>query len=70
MEPPRSQNKVEKLIGCMTALSQFISRLVERGMAFYKLLKRVDILQWTLGAHEAFEALKKFLTTLVLKLPN
>jgi hypothetical protein len=42
MEPPRSQKKLQRLIGCMTALSRFISRLGERGMPFYKLLKKVD----------------------------
>ena len=42
MEPPRSQKKVEKLTGCMAALSRFISRLGEKGMPFYKLLKKVD----------------------------
>jgi hypothetical protein len=30
MEPPRSQKKVQRLTGCMAALSRFISRLGER----------------------------------------
>jgi hypothetical protein len=42
MEPPRSQKKVQRLTGCMAALSRFISRLGEKGMPFYKLLKKVD----------------------------
>jgi hypothetical protein len=42
MEPPRLQKKVQRLTGCMAALSRFISRLDERGMSFYKLLKKVD----------------------------
>jgi hypothetical protein len=63
MEPPRSQKKVQRLTGCMAALSRFISRLGERGMPFYKLLKKVHKLQWTTKAQEALEALKKFLTT-------
>jgi hypothetical protein len=71
MEPLRSQKKVQKLIGCMAALSHFISRLGERGMPFYKLLKKVDRFKWTLEAQEALKALKKFLTTpLVLKPPH
>jgi hypothetical protein len=32
MEPTRSQKKVQKLTGCMAALSRFILRLGERGM--------------------------------------
>jgi hypothetical protein len=71
MESPRSQNKVQRLTGCMATLSHFISRLGERGMLFYKLLKKVDKFQWTTEAQEALEALKKFLTTPpVLKLPR
>jgi hypothetical protein len=51
----------------MAALNRFISRLSEREMSFYKLLKKVDRFQWIA---EALEALKKFLTTpLVLKPP-
>jgi hypothetical protein len=55
----------------MAALSRFISRLGEKGMPFYKLLKKVDKVQWTIEAQEALEALKKFLTTPpVLKPPR
>jgi hypothetical protein len=70
MEVPQSQKKVQRLTGCLAALSRFISRLGEKGMPFYKLLKKVDKFQWTTEAQEALEALKKFLTTpSVLKLP-
>jgi hypothetical protein len=54
---------VERLTGCMAALSRFISRLGKKGMPFYKLLKKVDKFQCTIEAPEALEALKKFLTT-------
>jgi ribonuclease HI len=47
----------------MAALSRFISRLGEKGLPFYKLLKKVDKFQWTSEAQEALDALKKFLTT-------
>jgi hypothetical protein len=63
MEPPRSQRKVQRLTGCMATLSRFISRLGEKGMPFYKLLKKVDKFQWTTKAREALDALKKLLTT-------
>ena len=63
MEPPRSQKKVQRLTGCMAALSRFLSRLGEKRMSFYKLLKKVDKFQWTIEAQEALDALKKFLTT-------
>jgi ribonuclease HI len=54
---------VQRLTGCMAALSRFISRLGEKGLPFYKLLKKVDKFQWTTEAQEALDALKKFLTT-------
>jgi hypothetical protein len=70
MEAPRSQKKVQRLTGCMAAVSRFISRLGEKGLPFYKLLK-VDKFQWTSEAQEALDALKKFLTTPpVPKLPR
>ena len=61
MEAPQSQKKVQRLTGCMAALSRFISRLGEKGMSFYKLLKKVDKFHWTTEAQEALEALKKIL---------
>jgi hypothetical protein len=71
MEAPRSQKKVQRLTGCITALSRFISRLGEKSLPFYKLLKKVDKFQWTLEAQEALDALKKFLTAPpVLKSPH
>jgi hypothetical protein len=45
MEAPQSHKKVQRLTGCMVALSRFISRLGEKGMPFYKLLKKVDKFQ-------------------------
>jgi hypothetical protein len=63
MEAPRSKKKVQRLTGCMAALSRFISRLGEKGLLFYKLLKKVDKFQWTSEAQKALDALKKFLTT-------
>jgi hypothetical protein len=63
MKPPESLHDVQKLTGCMTALSKFISRLGVRGLPFFKLLKKHDKFQWTQEAQEAFEDLKKYLTT-------
>ena len=51
---------VQNLAGCMAALSRFVSRLGERAMFFYKLLKKQDKFQWTPEAQQAFDELKKF----------
>jgi SPX domain protein involved in polyphosphate accumulation len=47
MDAPRTIKDVQKLTGCMAALNKFISRLGERGLPFFKLLKRHDKFQWT-----------------------
>jgi hypothetical protein len=42
MGAPATIKDVQKLTGCMTALNRFISRLRERGLPFFKLLKCQD----------------------------
>ena len=71
MKPPSSQKDVQKLSGCMAALDRFISRLGERGMPFFKLLKKTDNFQWGPEAQQAFGDFKKLLTTpLVMASPH
>ena len=40
MGPIRNVKGVQRLTGCLATLSRFISRLGERGMPLYKLLKK------------------------------
>src|SRR5438128_9818468 len=61
---------VQKLTGCMAALSLFVSRLGERAMPFYKLLKKQDEFWWTLEAQRAFDELKEFLTSPPVLVPH
>ena len=42
MGPIRNVKGVQRLTNCLAALSRFISRLGERGMPLYKLLKKTD----------------------------
>ena len=42
MGPIRNVKGVQRLTGCLAALSRFISRLGERGMPLYKLLKKTN----------------------------
>ena len=39
MKPPTCVKDIQKLTGCMAALSHFISRLGKKGLPFFKLLK-------------------------------
>jgi hypothetical protein len=61
MDAPRTIKDIQKLIGCMAALNRFISRLGERGLPFFKLLKRRDKIQWTEEANQALQDLKHHL---------
>ena len=42
MGPIHNVKGVQRLIGYLAPLSRFISRLGERGMPLYKLLKKID----------------------------
>ena len=42
MGPIRNVKGIQRLTGCLAALSCFISQLGERGMPLYKLLKKTD----------------------------
>ena len=54
---------VQRLTGCLAALSRFISQLGEWGMPLYKLLKRTDAFVWTKEAQQALKSLKMSLTS-------
>ena len=63
MKPPRCKKDLMKLIGCMAALSRFISRLGDRGLPFFKRLRKSDKFEWNEEGAATFQQLKDFLTT-------
>jgi hypothetical protein len=54
MWPPACIKDVQKLTGCLVALSRFISRLAERALPFFKLLCKSGPFVWTDEAEEVF----------------
>jgi hypothetical protein len=62
MNAPTCIKDVQKLTGCMAALNRFISRLGERGLPFFKLLKHQEKFMWTPEADQALAQLKDFLS--------
>ena len=56
-------HNVQKLTGCLAALSQFISRLGEKALPLYRLMKKSDKFEWTDEAEAAFAELKTLLST-------
>jgi hypothetical protein len=53
MKAPTCIKDVQKLTGCMAALNRFISKLRERGLPFFKLLKHQEKIVWTPEADQA-----------------
>jgi hypothetical protein len=47
MRPPARIKDVQKLTGSLAALSRFISRLAERALPFFKLLRKSEPFSWT-----------------------
>jgi hypothetical protein len=61
MTAPTCIKDVQKLTGCLAALNRFISKLGERGLPFFKLLKHQKF-AWTPEADQALAQLKDFLS--------
>jgi hypothetical protein len=71
MGPIRDLKGVQRVLGCLAALSRFISRLGEKGLPLYRLLKKHERFSWTPKAQEALDKLKAPLThTPILTLPQ
>jgi hypothetical protein len=62
MKAPTCIKDVQKLTGCMAALNRFISKLGERGLPFFKLLKHLEKFVWTPEVDQALAQLKDFLS--------
>jgi hypothetical protein len=56
-------------MGCLAALSRFISRLGERGLHLYRLLRKAESFTWTPEAEEALGNLKALLTNAPILVP-
>jgi hypothetical protein len=54
IQPLACIKDVQKLTRCLATLSQFISRLVEWALPFFKLLRKSGPFVWTEEAGEAF----------------
>ena len=52
-------NDVQRPVGRIAALSWFISRLGEKAMPLYQMMKKTDDFVWNDAANAAFEDLKR-----------
>jgi ribonuclease HI len=62
MGPIKDLKGVQRVMGCLAALSRFISHLSEKGLPLYRLLRRAERFTWTPEAEEALGNLKALLT--------
>jgi hypothetical protein len=60
---PTCLKDMQRLTGCVAAISRFVSRLGEKAMHLYRLLKNTDNFIWTDEADAALQALKTMLST-------
>ncbi|GAA0173288.1 hypothetical protein LIER_26940 [Lithospermum erythrorhizon] len=63
MNLPKNYKDIQKLTGCLAALSRFISQSGERNLPFFKNLRKASTKKfyWDDECNEAFEALKQYL---------
>jgi hypothetical protein len=69
MGPIKDLKGVQRVMGCLAALSHFISRLGKRGLPLYRLLRKTERFTWTPEAEEAFGNLKALLTNAPILVP-
>nr|CCI55289.1 PH01B001G05.12 [Phyllostachys edulis] len=63
MRPPTTKKEIQKLTGCMAALSRFIARLGEKGLPFFKLLRKHEGFEWSKEANAVLEDVNRYLTS-------
>jgi hypothetical protein len=69
MGPIKDLKGVQRVMGCLAAPSRFISRLSERGLPLYRLLRKTECFAWTPEAKEALGNLKALLTNAPILVP-
>jgi hypothetical protein len=69
MGPIKDLKGVQRVMGCLAALSRFISHLGEKGLPLYRLLRKAERFTWTPEAEEALGHLKALLTNAPILVP-
>jgi hypothetical protein len=67
--PIRDLKGVQRVTGCLAALSRFISRLGEKALPLYHFLKKSERFLWTLEVEEALTKLKATLSNSSILVP-
>jgi hypothetical protein len=67
--PIRDLKGMQRVTGCLAALSRFVSRLGEKALPLYHLLKKSEHFSWTLEAEEPLAKLKATLSNSPILIP-
>jgi hypothetical protein len=70
MGPIRDLKGIQRVAGCLVALSRFIARLGKKALPLYRLLKKSEHFSWTLEAEEALTKLKATLSNSPILVPS
>jgi hypothetical protein len=70
MGPIRDLKGVQRVLGCLAALSRFISRLGEKGLPLYRLLKKHERFSWTVETQVVLHKQKASLTHAPILTPS
>jgi hypothetical protein len=64
IKPPQSKKEVQRLTGKIAVLNQFMSRLAERSLPFFTMLRGFDGFQWGSEQQASFDELKDYIQKL------
>ena len=71
MSSSRNIHEVWQLIGRITALNRFVSKSADKGLLFFKILRKNKAFEWTDESEMAFQQLKEYLgSSPLLTIPN
>jgi hypothetical protein len=69
MELPSTKKGAQRLVDRLASLNTFISRLAERNLPFFEILKSAEVFHWGPAQQKAFEELKQYLIDLTTLTP-
>jgi hypothetical protein len=61
MQPPQSRKDIQKLTCQIASLNRFISKLAERSLPFFTVLRGSEKVDWAVEQQKAFNDLKNYL---------
>jgi hypothetical protein len=65
IKPLKSTKEVQKLTGKIAALNQFMAKIAEQSLPFFKVLRGSGAFEWGSKQQEAFDALKEYIQKLL-----